>query len=129
MGFEAKGFDELIKALSELDNRAKNKIAKEAVDKASDVMLNRLKKEAPRAKENSRFSYAFLDKKMLTKNGGAQAKMGINSSNWSMTKGLWYHYWGFRSHPRDNWMDRAFNSSVDECNAIISEKIKEGLEW
>lgn len=129
--FEVKGIEELIKALNNLDKSVKNKISKNAVDEASEIMLDSLKATAPRAEVDSKHSYAFLDKTVVKKGDGHQAKMGINSTNWDLTRGLWFHYWGFRSHGRDLWVDRAFDSSIDEAKAAMSMEIEKGIksEW
>ena len=83
-----QGIEELFKEFDKLENRVKNKIAKQAVDESSDVMLNALKDEAPQADKNSQRSFSHLNKDMFKKSGGYYAKMGINKSNWQRTKGL-----------------------------------------
>lgn len=86
--FELKGFEELVKSLSELDTRLQNQISKEAIEEASIIMHESLKSEAPRAKTNSQSSYAFLDRTVVRKGSSHQAKMGINKYNWDVTRGL-----------------------------------------
>ena len=99
MALEIKGMDELLKSLDNLTQIEKNNVSKNAVKKASEVMLEELKKEAPKADKNSKSSYLHLKNTLTSKNGGHQARMGIDSSNWEMCKGLAFHFWGFRSHP------------------------------
>ena len=90
---EFKGLDELIKELDSIEKKVKNKIAKVAVDEASEVMLKSLKEEAPKAKENSKNSYSYLEKDIKQSSDKIHSQMGINKNNWEYTKGLWYQYW------------------------------------
>lgn len=98
MGVEFKGLDELIKELNSLEKRVKNKIIRVAVDEASDVMLNSLKDEAPKAESKSKSSYSYLEKDVRQSKDKVHSQMGINAKNWEYTKGLWYQYWGFSTH-------------------------------
>lgn len=125
--FTVKGIDEIKKSLNNLDKKVANKIAKVSVDEAAEIILNSLKTKAPKAKQDSTYSYTFLDKETTRKGGTHQAKMGINSKNWDMTRGLWYHYWGFRSHGRDLWVDRAFDESIDDAQALLYSKLEKGI--
>ena len=153
---EFKGLDELIKELDSIEKKVKNKIAKVAVDEASEVMLKSLKEEAPKAKENSKNSYSYLEKDIKQSSDKIHSQMGINKNNWEYTKGLWYQYWGFGTHksgkkgrkvnrvncgkkssksktkgpafhPPDYWLDRAFDKSLSKCESIMEQKIREGL--
>ena len=157
MSVEFKGLDELVKELDSLEKKVKNKIAKVAVEEASEVMLNALKDEAPKADSNSKNSYSYLEKDIIQSNDKVHSQMGINSKNWEYTKGLWYQYWGFSTHkkgqkgkkvnktsygrknikksenkgpsfhPPDYWLDRAFDKSITRCETIMEQKIREGL--
>lgn len=128
--FDTKGLEELLKDFQQLDNKIKKTIAKEAINDASDILLESIKQEAPRAKVNSKSSYLFLNKEISSPSDGSiQAKMGINKDNWNMTRGLWFHYWSFRSHTeRDLWLDRGYDSAIHKCEDIIKNKIVEGLK-
>lgn len=128
--FDTKCLEELLKDFQNLDSKIKKTIAKEAVDEASDILLESIKQEAPKAKVNSKSSYLFLDKEIMSSSDSSiQAKMGINSKNWEQTRGLWFHYWSFRSHTeRDLWLDRGYDAAIHKCEDIIKHKVIEGLK-
>lgn len=88
MAIETKGFDEILKKFDNLDKKIKNDTAKSAIDKSANVMLEALKKEAPKAKKNSKNSASYLNKEVVKKSHTHQARMGINRNNWDKTKGL-----------------------------------------
>lgn len=90
MSDEIRGMKELLQELEKLDNRVKNKTISTAIESASEVMLDSIKKTAPRAETNSKRSYTFLNKRITKRGGTVKAKMGINGDNWERTKGLTY---------------------------------------
>ena len=128
MGLEVKGLDELLKSLDNLTKIERNNISKTAVKKASEVMLDELKSEAPKADKNSKNSYLHLKNTLTSKNGGVQAKMGIDGSNFSQCRGLYFHFWGFRSHPEDDWATRAFDNSKDKAIDIVKEELAKAIK-
>ena len=127
MSLTLKGLEELLTEFDQLDKKVKNKIAKEAIEEASEVMLESIKQTAPKAEKNSTRSFSHLKKDIIKKGGTVKANMGINKDNWERTKGLYFHYFGFRSHPRDTWMDKGYDNAKARCEQIMINKIKEGL--
>ena len=128
MGLEVKGLDELLRSLDNLTKIERNNISKTAVKKASEVMLEELKEEAPKAKKDSKNSYLHLKNTLTSKDGGVQAKMGIDGSNFSQCRGLLFHYFGFRSHPPDDWVDRAFDRSKDKATEVVKEELAKAIK-
>lgn len=148
MAMKTTGFNDLIKEFQNLDIKIQNQTSATAIDKASEVMLQALKEEAPKAKVNSTNSASYLAKETIKKGGTHQANMGINKFNWDRTQGLWYAYWGFSHlkrrrakvrrpskanqsctyHAPNNWLDRGFEKSENACTEIIIEEIMGALE-
>lgn len=127
MSLTLEGLDELLRDLDGLAQLEKQQITKNAVQKASEIMLDELKLEAPKARANSKSSYQHLNNTITQSDGGTQAKMGIDASNWSRTKGLWFHYFGFRGHEPDDWVDRAFDRSKEKAMDAIREELAESI--
>lgn len=141
MGYKTKGFDDILKAFSEMDKKLQNEVGRKAIDEASEIMLRGLKEEAPK---DTGESAAFLDKDTIKLGGSHQAHMGINKRNWDKTHPLWYQYWGFShlkrrrakvrresnanqrhtQHAPNNWLDRGFEKTENQAFLKIINEIE-----
>ena len=83
-----EGFDELLNDLERLGDVGK-KVGKKAVQNASKIVLEQMKKDAPRSGDNDHGADSLKVTQVKTyKTGTVVSKTGIDSSNWEDAKGL-----------------------------------------
>lgn len=121
-----EGLEQLQEHIAKLENGLSVQNKKELVNEGAEILLKAQKKFAPTAKTGSKNSRSRLSIKSKSSGGSdIKAEIGINKSNWKYTRGLYFHYWGFKSHPPDNWLDRAFNASEKDATDAIVNKFKQ----
>lgn len=138
MGIETKGFDELIRKLEDMGNKS-NLIAKNAVTKGAEMVLEQQKKDAP--SQTGKGAAALSIGEVKKYKTGVYAKIGINKDNWEQTKHLYYQHFGYHNKgwkmknkpklvvKRAGWMNESFNKVEDKAKLAIIAEIKNKIRW
>ena len=125
-----EGFDELLNDLERLGDVGK-KVGKKAVQNASKIVLEQMKKDAPRSGDNDHGSESLKVTNIKTyKTGTVVSKTGIDSSNWEDAKGLYFNHYGFEHWKSGKlidvhigWMDNSFNKVKEEAYKSIEKEV------
>ena len=119
-GFDLKGFDELMQKSERLKEKSL-KNGKAIVNEGAKIVLEQQKKDAPRRTGKGAEALKITETKLYKTS--VYAKIGINSKNWEVTKGLWYQHFGYHNNglggrfhgkfvaTNAGWM----NESFDKC--------------
>ena len=116
-----------------------NKIAKEAVEKGAQKVLEQQKKDAPKLDGSGASELSISEiKKYKT---GVYAKVGITKDNWEQTKHLYYQHfgynnkgWNMKNKPklvvkRAGWMNESFKKVEEEAKQVILQELKSKMGW
>lgn len=125
-----EGLDNLLDDLGRLGDVGK-KVGKKAVQNASKIVLNQQKKDAPRSDDEEHGADKLKVTQIKTyKTGTCVGKIGIDSSNWEDTKGLWFQNFGFehyksgkRVEPHVGWMRQSFDKVKEETYKSIENEV------
>lgn len=133
MGIETKGFDELIKKLENMAEEG-NRIAKSAVEKGAEIVLEAQRKDAPNDTGEGAKNLSIGEiKKYKT---GVYAKIGITKDNWEQTKHLYFQHFGYYNKgwkmankpklvvKRVGWMNESFKKIEDKARDAIIDEVK-----
>ena len=128
MALKIVGMSDLVKDLEKLSELEKRQVYRTSLEEAGDILLKDQQKAAPKAKKKSKSQYKHLKVYPIkSKKGNVSIQVGIGPDNWVLTQGLYFHHYGFRSHPADNWMDKAFDMSEEEVFNKIRNNIEEEI--
>ena len=128
MAVKISGIEDLLKDLDNLTELEKRKVYKTSLTEAAEVLLKAQQLAAPKAKKRSKGQYKHLKVfPIKAKKGQSSIQVGIGPDNWLLTQGLYFHHYGFRSHPPDNWMDKAFEISEGKVYEQIRSSIEKGI--
>ena len=129
---QIEGFDELFSKLDKLGNVG-DKVEKTAVKAGAKIVLEHFKKTAPRDTGNSRKHLKITSTKTF-KNGGTWSQVGIDKSNWSKTKGIYFQNYGYvhnKSGKRINkhvgWVSKEFKKVEGQAAKVIEKEVKNEL--
>lgn len=124
-----EGLKQLQEQITKLESGLSVQNKKEMLKQGAEVLLKGQKQYAPTAKKGSKNSRSHLSIKSKSRGGNeVKSEIGINKDNWEYTRGLYFHYWGFKSHPPDNWLDRAFNATEKDATDAIINKFKQLID-
>ena len=119
-GFDLKEFDAMINKFEKLKEKS-IKNGKQIVNVGAEIILAQQKIDAPRDSGNGAESLKITQTKLYKTS--VYAKIGINSKNWELTKGLWYQHFGYHNNgwggifggkfgaTHAGWMNKSF----DKC--------------
>lgn len=120
MTVKISGFNELERKLDSLGDVGR-KVGKQAVREGIKVVVDQMKKDAPKDTGNSAKSLKTTAIKTYPRTGTAVARAGINASNWEKTKSLYFQHYGYINHINNKkvtknvgWLSRSFNKSKNE---------------
>ena len=131
MGIEMKGFDDIGSTLNSL-GKVEDKITTTALRNSMKDGLEIIKGKAPKASKGSTNSAEHLKvgKIKRYKSGSVWGGMGIDSSNWENTKGLYFQHWGYehwksgkRVQPHVGWFDEALLASEETILGSLEDKL------
>ncbi|MDU1854024.1 MAG: hypothetical protein E6789_00740 [Clostridium baratii] len=136
MSLKIKGFKNLNKKLTELAEAPDN-VKEQVTKQCADIALAQMKQDAP--KDEGEGASALRITEHRSGEGYSFYDIGIDSSNWEQTKGLYFNHFGF-SHwkgkafinPHQGWFDHSAKKSIKKAKTLIegavySELRKAGL--
>lgn len=133
MALKITGLDNIMKELNELKNpNIRHDAYRKAVSEAGDIVLKDLQSEVKANPHNSKNAYKHLSVDLYEDNYHFsdvcfKAKVGISSDNWEKTRGVWFHQYGFRSHPAHDFFGRAYAKAEKEVISSIEDTLKRAL--
>ena len=119
-------FSALTQKVSELENKMKNKITKEALNAGADEVLEVQKKLVP--VDTGATQKALNKSKLKTKKGTKKIDIGLNSDveKEIILRG-YYNNYGARGKGGTYWINESFNQSKDAAVKSMAKVIKEEL--
>ena len=134
MGVKISGFDELDNKLESLGSVSK-RIGQTSLRRGMQHSLEQLKKDAPKDTEKSSKALKVTKTKTYPKTGTCVIRAGIDKSNFSKTKNLYFLHYGFENKGLNftgqrnatqhiGWVTKSFNKSLPKAEKEIVETVQ-----
>ena len=121
--------EELHTALSQLDNVVRNRISNEALREGAKPMETSMKETIRELNEDTgKLRQSIKIGRIKTTKKGKKILVGISEDKYEQCKyGFFQHYGTSRGVVGTRWAEISFYDAIEECDLIITKKIKAEL--
>ena len=132
-GFDLKEFDNMMQKFERLREKS-IKDGKKIVNKAAHIVLEQQRQDAPRRTGKGADNLKITETRLYKT--AVYAKIGINSKNWEVTKGLWFQHFGYHNNGMGGrfggkfvavhagWMNVSFDKCKDRAYSVMYDEIR-----
>lgn len=132
-GFDLKEFDSMMQKFENLKDKS-IKHGKKIINEAAQIVLEQQRVDAPRDSGKGAENLKVTEVKLYKT--AVYAKIGINSKNWEVTKGLWYQHFGYHNNglggrfggkfvaTHAGWMNTSFDKCKHRAYDVIYSQLR-----
>ena len=132
-GFDLKEFDNMMQKFEKLKEKSM-KNGKQIVNQAALIVLEQQREDAPRRTGKGADNLRITETKLYKT--AVYAKIGIDSKNWEVTKGLWFQHFGYHNNglggifggrfvaTHAGWMNKSFDKCKDRAYEVMYNAIR-----
>lgn len=127
MSMQVSGLDDLMSKFQELERKAQKNISDKALNKAGEVVKDKIKSIAP-VGETGKLRESIEKGKIKGTGSNRKIEIGNMNAGSDVTRYFYYQENGTSIMPAKKFMKRGFQNSAKDANEIIKNIIKEELK-